>query len=343
MFNFHPFLSFFALLPFLSFHGRSFGTMSASPLQIEFLGEIYTFDINHMNPVAITPKYDFDFDIPSTTKMDLGKPLPPVPFQSHPSSTREVLQDVTRRMASNHLERRPSELSCSSMITDSFSSTTSDTYLEDRFSYEHRNCESSDLLVFNSPPKLNGIIYQSDSNWSSPNLSGPRKNRSQTILAFPPPPPPPPPPIPQQHVSWPGHTTKPAARPNRPRANTTPTRPPSNLSTCTTLNFRSSSNESSPVYMKFPGTPSFAPSSTVLPSQEIENETSYFDFDDDDESPRAKLAKVFRRHGSSPSTGTSTPERDLKGSLTDRPKRKFRKRISDANQSIKEVFGIKTQ
>ena len=81
----------------------------------------------------------------------------------------------------------------------------------------------------------------------------------------------------------------------------------------------------------------------MLPSQEIENETSYFDFDDDDESPRAKLAKVFRRHGSSPSTGTSTPERDLKGSLTDRPKRKFRKRISDANQSIKEVFGIKTQ
>jgi len=309
--------------------------MQASPLQIEFLGEVFTFDINHINPVTITPKYGFEFDIPNT-RMDLGKPLPPVPIQRLATPKRKPLQDVTHRMAAlNNLERRPSDLSCSSMLTDSFSSTTSDTLSEGRLSYENRSYGSSDTPRLYTP-RLNGYIYQSDANWSSPNLSGPRKNRSHTIIAFPPPPP-----IPQAHVSWPGETEKSANRPSRQRANTTPTRPPSNLSTCTTLGSRSPSSESSPQYTMFPTTPPFAPNFAVLPSMDIDNEISYFEFDDDDESPRAKLSKVFRRRGSSTTAGTTTPERDQKGSLTDRPKRKFKKRMSDANQTIKGVFGIK--
>lgn len=333
-------LFFTSALLFASFHGRSFGTMPASPMVFEFLGDVFTIDINGMTPMAVAPKDDFDFNISSMTDMNLGKPLPAVPVRKPLASKRAPLQDVTYRMHTNQLERRPSELSFPSMRTDSFSSrrTTPDSHHQHRYYDENRNYGPSTFTKLDSPPKYKGYIYRSDANLSSPNLSVPRKKRSQTLLAFPPPPPPP---VPQPHVSWQGEPGKPMTRGGRARSNTTPTRPPSNLSTCTTLDSGSSSNASSPLYMKFPTTPPFAPNYSTPPTVDIENEISCFDFDDDEESPRAKLAKVFRRRAGSNAAGDSTPERDLKGSLTDRPKRKFRKRMSDANQSIKEVFGIK--
>ena len=151
-------------------------------------------------------------------------------------------------------------------------------------------------------------------------------------------------PLSSTNGSWPGEPEKPAARASRPRANTTPSqstnnvRTPSNLSTCTTLNSHDQSNEGSPLYMKGPCITSLlAHTLSAPPPLDLDSETSYFEDDDDEEeSPRAKFVKVFRRRGSS--NTDSTLEKD---SLSGRPKRRFRKRVSDANQTLKCVFGIK--
>jgi len=90
-----------------------------------------------------------------------------------------------------------------------------------------------------------------------------------------------------------------------------------------------------------PSTPPFTPSLQALPPLDLEHEMSYFEFDDDDDnSPRARIAKVFRRRGSSNTSGEMS-EKEPNSSFSDRPKRKFRKRVSDANQTLKGVFGIK--
>ena len=299
----------------------------------------------------------------------MNKPLPLLPTDLHPT-IRMVPPEKMKNDIKNRLERHPSDTSCPSMMTDSFSST-SDAGLEDDCSdytpydgwdsywssasrppscyldiaiqplprsqqlYENRNLAASDLSKLNiTSPTTN--VYMSDINHSSPNLSAPRK-RSQTLIPLPTQPL-------QAHISCSVEQGKPVARPSRPRANTTPSQhnhkgqPAFPLSPCPDLNSYNISTQSSPIYMRYPpSTPIFAPSLSALPPLELESETSYFE-DDEEEGPRIKLAKVFRRRGSSNVTVEESLEKD---SFSGRPKRKFRKRVSDANQVLKGVFGIK--
>jgi hypothetical protein len=87
-----------------------------------------------------------------------------------------------------------------------------------------------------------------------------------------------------------------------------------------------------------PPSPLITPALSVLPPLDLDSEVSYFDDDDEEESARAKLVKVFRRRGSSNAGGEAMLEKEP---LPVRPKGRFRKRVSDANQTLKGVFGIK--
>ena len=145
------------------------------------------------------------------------------------------------------------------------------------------------------------------------------------------------------HSSWPLRIDSQPSRPQRRRAHTTPSAPthakvivPSNLSTCTTLDWQtSSSGEGTPLYMCSPTTsPLHAP-----PLMEL-LEKSVFDDDDEDDEKSGIGALVSKLHTRKTSSGGGTGS--LGRASAKRPKRQSLKRcMSEANEALKGVFGIK--
>ncbi|KAG9240725.1 hypothetical protein BJ878DRAFT_545950 [Calycina marina] len=342
-------------------------------LPVESLGKVFTIDINYT--MTQQPICEAGFEFPPT-RMDLAKTFHQVPFHGRSLVHREPDQDSAKGVLASYFKRRPLELSCPSMITDSFLSISEnfpdeisadltstdgwDSYfgpttsnnprppsfclhlatrpqIHGQTSYEKCNIAFCDLSKLSIDSPSEASLVQKNSHDSSPSHPRPRTHRSQTQVSSPTAPPS----APQYHISWQSEPEKRVFRPGRPRANTTPSRPPAtSKSTCITPNFHQSSDPS-PLHIKNTHTPSFAPMLPALPPLYLANEKSYFDFDDDEESPRAKLARVLRIHGRANTAGVATPDRDGKGSVSDSPKRKFRKRMSNANQTIKGVLGIK--
>lgn len=152
------------------------------------------------------------------------------------------------------------------------------------------------------------------------------------------------------HKSWPLRVELKVDRPLRRRAHTTPGAPanstvlaPSSLSTCTTLDYQTgSSGTCTPLYMCLPPqSPEIAP-----PLMEL-MEKSVFDYgdggDDDDNEDEEKsgigafMSKLHSRQWSSTGRAVS-----LGKASTKRPKRQsLKKCMSEANEAMKGVFGIK--
>lgn len=193
-------------------------------------------------------------------------------------------------------------------------------------------------------PKSSNELHRSDAIRTSRQILQTHTARPHNYSPFPPVAPPPPASH-QARRTWPQRGD---SRQNRARANTTPSRPPSNLSICSTVlsnlephSRSTSSGASSPLYMSSrPRTPHFNHQPSALSEIEKAVGSCFDDSDDEKESTSMRLKHVFHiRSGSSNHEGAIEAKEEEKP--RDRSLRKMvrmRKSLSDAAERLEGVF-----